>query len=84
MTASLTGDNSDSIPISPTVYNVANGDDISLIETEIGNVIVGNGDTVILAALNNIGNGITTITNLQCNNVQVLSGNLAITKVCGH
>ena len=27
---------------------------------------------------------ITTITNLQCNNVQVLSGNLAITKVCSH
>ena len=41
-------------------------------------------DTVILVALNNIANNITTITNLQCNNVQVLSGNLAITKVCSH
>ena len=79
-----TGNNSVSIPITVTVTNVGNGNDISLIETEIENIIVGNNDTVVLAALNNIGNNITTITNLQCNNVQVLSGNLAITKVCSH
>jgi len=81
-----TGDNSVSIPITVNVYNVnaLNQNDISLIETEIGNIIVGNHDTVILTALNNIANNITAITNLQCNNVQVLSGNLAITKVCGH
>ena len=79
-----TGNNSVSIPITVTVTNVGNGNDISLIETEIGNIIVGNNDTVILVALNNIANNITTITNLQCNNVQVLSGNLAITKVCSH
>jgi len=79
-----TGNNSVSIPITVNVSNVANNNDISLIETEIENIIVGNNDTVILAALNNIANNITTITNLQCNNVQVLSGNLAITKVCSH
>ena len=79
-----TGNNSVSIPITVTVTNVANNNDISLIETEIENIIVGNNDTVVLVALNNIGNNITTITNLQCNNVQVLSGNLAITKVCSH
>ena len=79
-----TGNNSVSIPITVNVSNVANNNDISLIETEIGNIIVGNNDTVILVALNNIANNITTITNLQCNNVQVLSGNLAITKVCSH
>jgi hypothetical protein len=74
-----TGDNSVSIPITVRVDNVGNGNDISLIETEIGNIIVGNHDTVILVALNNSGNDITTI--VKCNNVQVLSGNLAITKV---
>ena len=79
-----TGNNTVNIPITVTVTNVANNNDISLIETEIGNIIVGNNDTVVLVALNNIGNNITTITNLQCNNVQVLSGNLAITKVCSH
>ena len=79
-----TGNNSVSIPITVNVSNVANNNDISLIETEIENIIVGNNDTVILVALNNIANNITTITNLQCNNVQVLSGNLAITKVCSH
>ena len=79
-----TGNNTVNIPITVTVTNVANNNDISLIETEIGNIIVGNNDTVVLVALNNIANNITTITNLQCNNVQVLSGNLAITKVCSH
>jgi len=79
-----TGNNTVNIPITVTVTNVANNNDISLIETEIENIIVGNNDTVVLVALNNIGNNITTITNLQCNNVQVLSGNLAITKVCSH
>ena len=79
-----TGNNTVNIPITVTVTNVANNNDISLIETEIENIIVGNNDTVVLVALNNIANNITTITNLQCNNVQVLSGNLAITKVCSH
>ena len=77
-----TGNNSVSIPITVNVYNVnaLNQNDISLIETEIGNIIVGNHDTVILAALNHIADNIVTI--VKCNNVQVLSGNLAITKVC--
>jgi len=75
-----TGDNSVSIPITVKVENVGNGNDISLIETEIGNIIVGNHDTVIVTALNNIANNITTIT--KCNNVQVASGNISITKVC--
>jgi hypothetical protein len=60
-----TGDNSDSNPISPAVYNVANGNDISLIETKIENILVGNGDTVVLDAPNVTGNSVTTITNLQ-------------------
>ena len=56
-----TGDNGDSIPISPTVYNVANGNDISLIETKIENILVGNGSTVVLDAPNVTGNSVTTI-----------------------
>jgi hypothetical protein len=79
-----TGNNTVNIPITVTVTGVGNGNDISLIETEIENVIVGNGNTVILEALNVIGNSVATITNLHCVSVQVGSGNVAITKVCAH
>jgi len=75
-----TGNNSVNIPIVVTVTNVGNGNDFSVLETTIGNIIVGNHDTVIVTALNNIANNITTIT--KCNNVQVASGNISITKVC--
>jgi hypothetical protein len=79
-----TGNNTVNIPITVTVTNVGNNNDISLIETEIKNIIVGNNNTVVVEALNVIGNKVVTITNLKCVNVQVLSGNVAITKVCTH
>jgi len=77
-----TGNNIFNMPITVTVTNVGNNNDISLIETEIENIIVGNNNTVVVDALNVIGNKVVTITNLKCVSVQVLSGNVAITKVC--
>ena len=75
-----TGNNSVNIPIEVTVKDVANGTDISVLETKIGNIIVGNHDTVVLVALNNIATQVVTI--VKCNNVQVVSGLFQVNKTC--
>jgi hypothetical protein len=75
-----TGNNSVKIPVEVTVKDVANGTDISVLETKIGDIIVGNHDTVVLAALNNIANDVSVI--VKCNNVQVLSGIVQVNKTC--
>jgi hypothetical protein len=69
-----------SIPVEVTVKDVANGTDISVLETKIGDIIVGNHDTVVLAALNKIANDVSVI--VKCNNVQVLSGIVQVNKTC--
>jgi hypothetical protein len=43
-------------------------------------MIVGNHDTVVLAALNKIANDVSVI--VKCNNVQVLSGIVQVNKTC--
>jgi hypothetical protein len=75
-----TGNNSVNIPVEVTVKDVANGTDISVLETKIGDIIVGNHDTVVLVALNNIATQVVTI--VKCNNVQVLSGIVQVNKTC--
>jgi hypothetical protein len=75
-----TGNNSVSIPVEVTVKDVANGTDISVLETKIGDIIVGNHDKVVLVALNNIANDVSVI--VKCNNVQVLSGIVQVNKTC--